>query len=427
MGKYSFTKGEIRRLGDQIRIEKGKLTSDTLYSLQEYRTSYKDSLAKVFNILCKYSKQVRKDSIVTYRIKRFESIISKLRRYPQMEFDRMWDIAGCRCILKHNKDVYRLKDLLIKELSIVKIYDYIAVPQKEGYKSLHLFVSLPCDSLVIEVQLRNQTDHNWATLVEITDLLYNERLKECESNSELFRFHFLLSKRELLTLSEMKELFKIETKYKYLDKLSSVFSRNYLIVRKQWLSIERFVNHSYYIIEVQTEDIPKIDSYATYQMAEDEYFIRFKSNSNTNMVLTHIPKATYEQISVAYSNYILTVHQFIDDCYIILERLLGEALRQKQLFTFIKFYDLYLATVTTNIKNINSEIIESEYYRTKSKGNSKVREWIVEINRQLTKRKEHINRMTKSLRRNTPKSFFFILIITLISKYLFWKYTQRLK
>jgi hypothetical protein len=32
--------------------------------------------------------------IVTYRIKRLESIISKLKREPGRELDRMWDIDG---------------------------------------------------------------------------------------------------------------------------------------------------------------------------------------------------------------------------------------------------------------------------------------------------------------------------------------------
>lgn len=429
MTQIQFSKNKIRKLGDRIRRQNGSLDAETLSDLQAYRTSYKTSLAKVFNIICSYSRQIRKDSIVTYRIKRFESIIRKLNRYPTMEFDRMGDIAGCRCILKYDKDVYRLKELLSlsKDILITDVKDYILEPQDEGYKSLHLFVCLPGDKFTIEVQLRNQVDHNWATLVEITDLLYNEKIKEGNSNPELIRFHYLLSLRDNITLNEMKELFTIETKYKYLDRLSNVFSRNYLAVRKQWLTIEKLANHSYFIIEVQKNDMPKINSYVTYQLAEDEYYERFKTNSNTNMVLTHIPKATYEQISVAYSNYILTVHQFLDDCYKILERLLIEALKQKQLFTFVAFYDLYFSILTTNIINIKSEIYESKSCESNSKRNLKIREWILEINRQIAKRQEHAGSLSKSLRKHTPKSFLFVTVIKIVSKYLIWKYQRKLE
>jgi putative GTP pyrophosphokinase len=427
MTKYSYTKGDIRRLGEKIRSEKGNLNDEILSSLQDYRTSYKESLSSVFNILCTNCRQVRKDSIVTYRIKRFESIINKLRRYPDMNLDRMWDIAGCRCIVKDDETVYKVRDKIKTCLNIVKTYDYIETPQEEGYRSLHVFVSLPGDSLVIEVQIRSQIDHNWATLVEITDVIFNEKLKESKSNPELIRFHLLLSNKDDLSLSEMKDLFKVEKKYRYLEKLSSVFSRNYLNVRTQWLQVEKDVRHAYYIIEVRPNNTPDIIPYSSYQMAEDEYYNRFKRNQNTNMVLTHIPKATYEQISVAYSNYILTVHQFMDDCYTILEKLLVEALKQDKVFTFIKFFDLYLSTTVTNIKNIRSEITESESQKRISKGNKKVKEWINEISRQLRTRQYNASRLGKTLTRHRPKSFTSVILMNLSIRYLNWKYTRRLK
>lgn len=195
MTKKILTKGQIDKLGDKIREQRNSLEDLTLGELQEYRTSHKETLSQVFNTLCRTTRKITSDSIVTYRIKRFESIIGKLSRYPDMKFSRMWDIGGCRCILRNNKEVYRLKELIENELTVRKVYDYIEKPQSEGYKSLHLFVCVPDDDKVIEVQLRNQQDHNWATLVEITDLLFDAKLKEYGQNKELLRFHYLLSKQ----------------------------------------------------------------------------------------------------------------------------------------------------------------------------------------------------------------------------------------
>ena len=74
-----MTNGEINRLGDKIRAEyiSDSLCEKTLNELQTYRTSHKDSLAKVFNALCNINRKMGKQNIVTYRIKRFESTFGR--------------------------------------------------------------------------------------------------------------------------------------------------------------------------------------------------------------------------------------------------------------------------------------------------------------------------------------------------------------
>lgn len=124
------SKKDIDRLGDLIRLEVNPLQK-SLEALQLYRVSHKDSLALIFNVLCKEARRIDSNAIVTYRIKRFESIIGKLKRYPKMQFNRMWDIGGCRCIMKNDEAVYRLKARLEKKINVRKIYDYIKNPQPE--------------------------------------------------------------------------------------------------------------------------------------------------------------------------------------------------------------------------------------------------------------------------------------------------------
>src|SRR5690606_11921269 len=99
----NFTKGEIDRLGNKIRENILVIDENTLNSLQQYRTSHQLPLANIFKLLCKLARNIHHSSIATYRIKRFESIINKLDRYPDMRFSRMWDIAGCRIILRNEK------------------------------------------------------------------------------------------------------------------------------------------------------------------------------------------------------------------------------------------------------------------------------------------------------------------------------------
>jgi ppGpp synthetase/RelA/SpoT-type nucleotidyltranferase len=430
-----MTKGEIDRLGDKIRYESHTMGEETLLQLQIYRTSHKDTLARVFNILCNINRKMGRQNIVTYRIKRFESIIGKLYRFPDMKFNRMWDIGGCRCIVANNEEVYKLKSLIEKNefLVIRKEKDYIKEPQPEGYRSLHLFISLKDDSKVIELQIRNKEDHNWATLVEITDLLFDAKLKEYGKNKELLRFHFLLSKRFDLTFEEKKEIGKTIRKYKYLEKLSDVFTRNYIQIRKQWLDIESKHNHNYFLIETKKNEIPKITSYKSFDEAEDNYFQIYRSTKNANVVLTHLPKPNYKQISIAYSNYILTFHSFIEDCYDIFENMIEKTLLYKKYFEYIQYFSMYNELVFNHIKNLMSEVNEIMKISRKASLNKnyklkqKEKDWLEDINKQIRKRQDKQKRMQVSLRQNIPKSTWGNFAFKLLTKQISNRYNTKLR
>ncbi len=421
MPSKTFSKNQIDKLGDKIRSEKITIGQDTLLQLQDYRTSHKESLSKVFNILCGTSRKIAGDSIVTYRIKRFESIINKLSRHPDMKFSRMWDIAGCRCIFKNNKDVYRLKELIEKELIIRKVNDYIETPQEEGYRSLHLYVCLPDDSRVIEVQVRCHVDHNWATLVEITDVLFDAKLKEYGFNKELLRFHLLLSRKDKLTLREKREIADVNNKYDYFKKISEVFSRNYLEVRKQWLEIESNFGQKFFLIETRRDQPPKILSFVNFTLAEEKYFNSYQANEHANMVLTHLPTPNYRHISMAYSNYVLTVHSFQDDLFEIFEELILEYLRKAKYWSFLKYYRQYNKTVYVYIENLFSEIKSSVEYtskltrRERIKIRKKEREWNSDMSKHISNRVYHARRLQKNINTNWPKSIFRKSIFSILA------------
>lgn len=430
-----MTKGEIDRLGEKIRGEYQSLQENTLADLQKYRTSHKETLAEVFNILCKLNRRMGKINIVTYRIKRFESIIGKLNRYPTMKFSRMWDIGGCRCIVNTNEEVYKLKKLIDEspELEIRKEYDYIKNPQEEGYQSLHLFVAMKNSSTVIELQLRNKIDHNWATLVEITDLIFDAKLKEYGENKDLLRFHFLLSKINVLELEEKKEIARIIKKYNYLDKLSEVFSKNYINVRKQWLDIENSHNHNYFLIETKRNEVPKISSYKSFEEAETNYLNIYKTTRNANVVLTHLPKPSYQQISIAYSNYILTFHSFIDDCYEIFESLIEKTLILDKNFQFYFYFSTYNNIVYNHIKNLLTEanaLTKFTQLSVKNKKNIKLKakekEWINDINNYIKKRNEKQRKIQILFQSHRPKSFFGRYFVRSVTKSISKKYEKKL-
>lgn len=429
----AFTKGEIDRLGDKIREQSVSIDDETITELQSYRTSYKEALAQTFNILCASSKKIHPTCIVAFRIKRFQSIISKLERYSEMRFSRMWDIAGCRCILRNDKEVYRLKSIIENDklLEIVKEYDYIAKPQNDGYKSLHLFVKHGCSDKIIEVQLRSLVNHNWATLVEISDLLFDSKLKEYGEHKELLRFHLLLSNTETLSIKDKYEISKIIKTYNYFEKLSEVFARNYIKVRKQWFELESQNSHKYFLIETTKDDVPKIDSFSNFQDAENTYLNIYKTRQNANIVLTHLQMPNYKQISIAYSNYILTFHNFLSECLDILESLIVESLEKRAYYTFYKNYSLYNSLVFNHIKNIITEINEIHPLSLSKKskkgsGKMKQKEWFEDIRKQLIENQQRTKKMLLLFRRNMPKNIIGRFIVKKISKNIGVRYKKKM-
>ena len=356
MSQLQYTKGEYNRLGDRIRQSPDSISTDDLTMLQTLRLSYKNLLSAVFNILVEESKKIDKRvAIPTYRVKRIESIVSKLQREPKMQLSRMSDIAGCRCILQSNDKVYALKKRLEKRLCVKHINDYISTPKSNGYKSLHLIVSLSeNDSKTIEIQLRCLQDHNWATLVEITDLVYGTRIKELGSDGELAEFHRLLSYSydPTLSIEQKVRIVNIANAHSYFKRISEIFSKNYIEVRNKWNASKQSKNN-FYLISTDSSGSPEIASFKTFESAEKAYFETYLDNpGNRNIVLTHIKDASFDSISLAYSNYFLTYNALLVRCYQMMSDIVVLYYHAGKLVKFTNLYNQFLE-LTTHILGVH--------------------------------------------------------------------------
>lgn len=82
------------------------------------------------------------------------------------------DIAGVRVICSFVEDVYTLADALLlqDDIKIIEKKDYIKSPKENGYRSLHLIVSIPIflsnekREMRVEIQLRTIAMDIWASL-----------------------------------------------------------------------------------------------------------------------------------------------------------------------------------------------------------------------------------------------------------------------
>ena len=167
-----FFEGETSDWAKQKVQEYAKLMAYYKCAMMEIETK--------FNVLNEdYNLKHERNPIssVKYRLKTPLSIKEKMERkgfpYSLESIEQnLNDIAGVRVVCSFPHDVYSLAEALLKQDDIVLIEkkDYIANPKPNGYRSLHLIVSVPIflshekKRMKVEIQLRTIAMDFWATL-----------------------------------------------------------------------------------------------------------------------------------------------------------------------------------------------------------------------------------------------------------------------
>lgn len=356
---------QINKIGEAIAARGGKITAEELELLQEFRTSFSKPLVNVFNKMRELANNIHQSSIIAFRLKRIDTIINKLSRETDMDLSRMGDIGGLRCIFYNEREVYKAKALIEKTFeSGGKTRDYInEISRDIGYKSIHMYVKEPISGKRIEIQLRTLNHHNWATLIEITDLLYDLRLKELgfESNKKFGQFHALMSSDKELTKEEADLIYEVLDEYNFISVLSDTFRKNNKEVKKRWSSEDK--KNSFFLIEASKTEIPSLKSFHTFEEAENAYFEKYKENSSAELVLTSIRKPNFRQISIAYANYILSYHTFMSDIRPIIQELAIVALEEKKINKFKKIFETYEDLLANLILDVIAESADLYFNR----------------------------------------------------------------
>ena len=211
------SKTAVKKAGETLRIAapNSQEYSAALDVLSSWRGLFADPL-NAFNVLLrKMCKKigVTDKAIVARRLKRTPSIVAKLRRFRDMDLCRMQDIGGLRVIVPSIEDVYKIHRLLensrMKHEIVKPCHDYIKNPKKDGYRSLHQVcryrsetkLELSKLNLLVEVQIRTQVQHAWATAVEALGVIEKSSFKTGEGEQDFRRF-FVLSSALLSILED---------------------------------------------------------------------------------------------------------------------------------------------------------------------------------------------------------------------------------
>lgn len=174
---------------------------DYLLSYRELIMRYECALKEIrtkFEVLStEYGIRYARNPIssISTRIKSTASIIEKMKRKGiatslENMVSRIQDIAGVRVVCSYIDDIYALAEAFKRQNDVTVLCekDYISSPKPNGYRSLHLIVSVPvffadrvCD-MTVEVQIRTIAMDFWASLEH--ELKYKQKLENAEQIAE---------------------------------------------------------------------------------------------------------------------------------------------------------------------------------------------------------------------------------------------------
>jgi hypothetical protein len=173
----TYTRGEVDRAGCTLVDSSASFEAldAALTVINNWRSSHAFPLNTFQVGLRTKARQVDENALVAQRIKRLSSIEYKLERFPTMNMSQMQDIGGCRAVVSNVAHVRALLEVYQKSSlkhKLMRIDHYIDHPQVSGYRGVHLIYRYFSDrkttynGLQIEIQLRSQLQHAWATAVE---------------------------------------------------------------------------------------------------------------------------------------------------------------------------------------------------------------------------------------------------------------------
>ncbi|WP_300452958.1 RelA/SpoT domain-containing protein [Fusobacterium sp.] len=350
-----ISKKQLKKLGDKIRNDEATLEDFNIIS--ELRSNY-SPLTRVFRDSLKNFKQVKEmkdsDFIISRRIKRMPSIIKKLKRFPNMNLDRIQDLGGVRLVLSTLNQVNTMADRLKNStyrqkgknnFLFIREKNYILEPKSDGYRSIHQvyryqgnrFPNLK--GLDIELQIRTKKQHQWATAVEILDMVLNSSLKTgiAEDHYKLFfrlcscaiahienNYKFPNGYDEFSGINEVVEkILKLNEEYNIFNKLLSV---SVITNNLNKLSKEPFKN-DYLLLELNIpERKVSVRQYETKEEIELLYSSlenKYRNTHDKDVVMVSVEGM--KNIRKAYPNYFLDAKDFVRTIESLIKKVINDA------------------------------------------------------------------------------------------------------
>ena len=293
--------------------------------LNSFQTSLRYQLKKLDN----------EAALVSQRLKRYPSILSKLERNPGMQLSRMQDIGGIRAVVKNMKEVRQLESVYKNGTKVFsKVHggkDYINYPKDSGYRSVHMIFKCK-NGFSIELQIRTTIQHAWATAVETMGTFLDHSLKSSEGPDEWLKFFSLASSAFAILEStprvkahdrySAKEVFEmLDRKEKELDVISKL--TGFRVVAKH-IDNDKRKGHYHLIVLDLDKRYAKIRSFNQSEIdeASDQYSEIEKSiQTGKNLQVVLVTSQSLKALKKAYPSYFLDAELFIKQIQAVRRRL----------------------------------------------------------------------------------------------------------
>ena len=159
--------------------------------LTPYKQAVEELKIKLKGIREQYQKSSKHTPIefVTGRVKPVSSILDKAKRknipLNRLEED-MQDLAGVRIVTQFVEDIETVLELirLRKDFEIMEERDYIVHKKPSGYRSYHLVLCYPVQTIegekkiLVELQIRTLAKNFWATIEHSLNYKYSGEIPE---------------------------------------------------------------------------------------------------------------------------------------------------------------------------------------------------------------------------------------------------------
>lgn len=169
------------------------------------------------------AEKISSKALISQRLKRIQAIRAKMLRNiangGNYGLSTMQDMGGCRVVMPKVNHVEELCALYNKAdrrggdrgAELTKPFDYISRPKEDGYRGIHLVYryrhqthrkgghAAPTldrskfDGLKIEIQIRSELQHQWASAVEIAGRFAKQDIKGHGGDAKWRRFFALTS------------------------------------------------------------------------------------------------------------------------------------------------------------------------------------------------------------------------------------------
>ena len=319
------SRNSVRRAGQNVKNDKATKEDYRIISL--WRSKHISIITAMVNaIKRKLNNNKSNGVIIARRLKRLSSMELKLKRFQDMQLDRMQDIAGVRIIFKELAQVEKFQKSMettylkgSRKFKLISTKDYISNPKNDGYRSIHqIFEYNDNVKMRLDLQIRTKLQHYWATAVEVLDMKSKTKIKQGSGESWNREFFKLCS--ELFSLLEnpnkennkkdiCQKIDKLDKEYNILQNLKALALSN--------KNIENQANNkNYYFIVLLDFDKStlRITGFKKRDFEEAKKLYDFYEedlrDKNSDVVLISLDEV--KMLKKAFPNYYLDSNSFID-------------------------------------------------------------------------------------------------------------------